>query len=540
MNTKKSFKMLGASIATAAVIALVATPIAAFAAAPAAPTNSTNPVYLSSSTTTPVLLAANATPKLNASVYASKSSTASDRSWPLPSGAVAEYEFLSARGGEFDRETWKIYGDAHTTVPNNINLKVSSFTTNNGANSFDQVGQNGGDFSLGFAFVNAAGAVIESNFVYVTITGDATNPVNATYEFSSPVNTSVAPVVTTNPQNVSKLNGETATFTAAATGTPAPTVKWQSAPAATSTWTDIAGATSTTLTVPNVQAATDNGKQYRAVFTNSAGSVNSSTAVLSVSFGTPTEPTGSVAGGSQGTVNVPAGATSFSFTFTGVTAGTTYNVWAWSTPTGQGTVTIPATGPTTVNFTGLDPGTHTVALVDPATNNVAAWVTIVIEAPTNTSIVDLSVNVTTSNKFALEGVTTALDLGSTTRGNSTAGTVLPAFTVTDDRNALPGWNLTSSVNDFVNDGVAFPTNGGAVIPKSALNIEPRKVGAAVTGISAKPAFTAGTSNLFAEGLADSTTAAGGTQFDAKLTFTAPATAKAGKYTSKLTLTLTSK
>ena len=69
--------------------------------------------------------------------------------------------------------------------------------------------------------------------------------------------------------------GSTATFTAAASGTPAPTVQWQVQQAGP--WQDVVGATSTTLDV--VVAA---GARYRAVFTNAAGSATTQVATLTV------------------------------------------------------------------------------------------------------------------------------------------------------------------------------------------------------------------------------------------------------------------
>src|SRR4051812_25356764 len=58
----------------------------------------------------------------------------------------------------------------------------------------------------------------------------------------------IAPaVVTRNPSSVRVRPGEVATFPAAASGGPAPSVQWQVAPAGSTSFTNIAGATSTTL-----------------------------------------------------------------------------------------------------------------------------------------------------------------------------------------------------------------------------------------------------------------------------------------------------
>jgi hypothetical protein len=64
-------------------------------------------------------------------------------------------------------------------------------------------------------------------------------------------------------------------------------VQWQLSTNGGSTWSDIAGATSTTLAITKVPAS-DNGDQFRAVFTNSAGSATTNPATLMVSAPPPT------------------------------------------------------------------------------------------------------------------------------------------------------------------------------------------------------------------------------------------------------------
>ncbi len=88
------------------------------------------------------------------------------------------------------------------------------------------------------------------------------------------------PVVTTQPLAQSVTYGSPVTFTAAASGSPTPTLQWQALPVGGSP-TDVAGATagSLPLTRPTVASS---GTGYRAVFTNSCGSVPSSTALLTV------------------------------------------------------------------------------------------------------------------------------------------------------------------------------------------------------------------------------------------------------------------
>jgi beta-glucosidase len=89
-----------------------------------------------------------------------------------------------------------------------------------------------------------------------------------------------APAVSRQPADATVAAGSSASFTAQATGDPFPLVQWQSE-AAGGTWADVSGATSTTLTITNPQAA-DDGRLYRAVFVNAAGSSTSDPATLHV------------------------------------------------------------------------------------------------------------------------------------------------------------------------------------------------------------------------------------------------------------------
>jgi hypothetical protein len=90
-----------------------------------------------------------------------------------------------------------------------------------------------------------------------------------------------APSIRTQPTNQTANVGSRATFTAAATGNPAPTVKWQSSPDGT-IWKDISGATANSYTTPTLAAA-DNGKKFRAIYSNGIGrDVTTNAATLTV------------------------------------------------------------------------------------------------------------------------------------------------------------------------------------------------------------------------------------------------------------------
>src|SRR5207248_2558249 len=100
------------------------------------------------------------------------------------------------------------------------------------------------------------------------------------------VNTSAAtltvdtlPVMQTQPVDQTVCAGGTASFTATATSNASDhTVQWQVSTGGP--FSDIPGATSTTLSFTAVSG--DNGKQYRAVFTNSCGTATSNAATLTV------------------------------------------------------------------------------------------------------------------------------------------------------------------------------------------------------------------------------------------------------------------
>lgn len=85
--------------------------------------------------------------------------------------------------------------------------------------------------------------------------------------------------ITAQPENATADPGSSVSFSAAASGLPAPTVKWQVSTDGAS-FDDIPGAAATTYTFTASRA--DQGKKYRAVFTNSGGDATTNAAALSV------------------------------------------------------------------------------------------------------------------------------------------------------------------------------------------------------------------------------------------------------------------
>jgi hypothetical protein len=107
-----------------------------------------------------------------------------------------------------------------------------------------------------------------------------TNGLGSATTAAATLTVNTAPVITTQPSSRTVYAGTVASFVAAANGNPTPTVQWQVSTDAGATWTDLAGATTTTLSF--TAQTSDNGKRYRAVFTNVAGTATTKVVTLTV------------------------------------------------------------------------------------------------------------------------------------------------------------------------------------------------------------------------------------------------------------------
>ncbi|HEY5044408.1 MAG TPA: PKD domain-containing protein [Solirubrobacteraceae bacterium] len=133
--------------------------------------------------------------------------------------------------------------------------------------------------------LTVAGALAaESGYEYRAVFTNAAGPPVTTAPASLTVD--VAPVIVINPVSESVVAGETATFTAAASGTPTPTLQWQESTNGGAAWIAMPGATADTLTVANTTLA-ESGQEYRAVFTNTVKTATTLVATLTVSAPAP-------------------------------------------------------------------------------------------------------------------------------------------------------------------------------------------------------------------------------------------------------------
>ena len=216
-----------------------------------------------------------------------------------------------------------------------------------------------------------------------------------------------APVVTSQPAGTSVNAGATATFTAVAIGNPVPTVQWQLSTNGGSAWANIVGATITSYTTLPVSSSND-GSQYRAVFTNNLGSAVSSTAMLRVNQA-PTI--------TSQPLNVTTNPNSTA-TFTAAAAGSPTPAVRWQKNTGAGWTDIP--GAIGASYT-----TPTLANGDSGTQYQAVFTNALGTATTNAATLTLALVANVSSTAVGWGTQTAslVDMGD--------GRLLPATRTKD-------------------------------------------------------------------------------------------------------------
>jgi alpha-tubulin suppressor-like RCC1 family protein len=185
----------------------------------------------------------------------------------------------------------------------------------------------------GTALSNSAAAsfsVAGSYTLRVTVSDGAAN---VTGDVSVTVNTApIPPVITTQPVNKTVTVGQTATFSVIASGTPL-SYQWRKG------GVSISGATGATYTTPTTISA-DNGTLFSVVISNSAGSVASSNATLTVN---PTDTSGPLLDVPsvilKGTANDPSGVATLTVNGTAVTVNAD-GTWQKEVPLTSATTTI--------------------------------------------------------------------------------------------------------------------------------------------------------------------------------------------------------
>jgi hypothetical protein len=145
-------------------------------------------------------------------------------------------------------------------------------------------------FSRSYPYINtvqaAIGTLPDRTVWLLSNDGNPSGLGASTYGYARFTPAGYSPTVTTDPTDetvtVEPDGHASVTFTAAATGTPAPSVRWQRRAPGSTRFADVAGATTTTLQVD--AGAADDGAAYRAVFANDAGTLATEPAALTVRY----------------------------------------------------------------------------------------------------------------------------------------------------------------------------------------------------------------------------------------------------------------
>ncbi len=240
--------------------------------------------------------------------------TASPSGVTVASGQTATFT-AAATGSPTPTVQWEVSTDGDTTFApvSGATATTYSFTTT--------TGENGDQYEA----------------VFTNSVGTATTAA-ATLTVTVPTTT---PTVTTSPSNLTVASGETATFTAAATGSPTPTVQWEISTDAGVTFAPVGGATATTYSFTTT--VSQNGDQYEAVFTNSVGTATTAAATLTVTVPTTT-PTVTT---SPSNLTVASGETA---TFTAAATGSPTPTVQWEISTDAGVTFAPVGGATATTY----------------------------------------------------------------------------------------------------------------------------------------------------------------------------------------------
>ncbi len=282
----------------------------------------------------------------------------------------------------------------------------------------------------------------------------------------------VGPTITTQPANQTVTAGQTATFTVTAAGTAPLTYQWQK------NAVNIAGATSSNYTTP-ATTTSDSGSAFGVVVTNTAGTVTSASATLTVNPA-PVAPTITTQPANQ---TVTAGQTA---TFTVTAAGTAPLTYQWQ----KNAVNIAgatSSSYTTPATTTSDSGsTFKVVVTNTAGTVTSASATLTVNAAPAIQVNPTSIN------FGNDVVGTILSQVLIIKNTGTATLTISQITATGSGFSVSGFSLPLNVNagQQTTVTVAFlPTSvatvSGNVSVVSNAPTSPTSVALTGTGIAAE-------------------------------------------------------
>ncbi|MEO5801940.1 MAG: immunoglobulin domain-containing protein [Verrucomicrobiota bacterium] len=284
-------------------------------------------------------------------------------------------------------------------VPPSINTQPLSQTSNVGSNVTFTVAATGTpspSFQWRFgggSGVNIPGATSTSLTVTNVQTTNAgsyrvvvTNSAGSVTSFVAVLSVNVPPVINTQPLSQTSNIGSNVTFTVAATGTPSPSFQWRFG----GVGGNIPGATNTSLIVTNVQ--TTNGGNYRVVVTNSAGSVTSVIAVLTINVppAINTQPASQTVG-SNATANLTVSATG--------TPAPAYQ-WQFNTTNLTGQTAAALSVP---NFQSTNEGNYRVIVSNSVGTVTSSNALLLLNAPLRFTSFSISTNIFTAQLVGILG-----------------------------------------------------------------------------------------------------------------------------------------
>ena len=290
----------------------------------------------------------------------------------------------------------------------------------------------------------------------------------ATVSVSAPTQ----PQVTTQPADKTALVGGTAVFTAAATGTPAPSVQWQVSTNGGSSYSNIAGATSSTLALTGVTPS-QTGNRYRAVFSNTVGTATTAAATLTVAASAvapqvTTQPASrSVAAGATVTLTTAASG-----------APTPAAQWQLSTDNGGSYTDIPEAHSTTLTLGGVtisqSGNRYRAVFTNTAGTATTTAATLTVTAAGST---DAVVSARPAPSVAISGMPLRVVAGSRVQLTATVAN-------------LPGGVTWSATSGTITSAGLYrapktPPMGGVVTVTATSNANPAVAGTAATGIRPK-------------------------------------------------------
>ncbi|HEY3270084.1 MAG TPA: immunoglobulin domain-containing protein [Geothrix sp.] len=299
----------------------------------------------------------------------------------------------------------------------------------------------------------------------------ATNTLGTATSTAAVLIVNQAPVFTTQPLSQTVIAPASVTFTAAASGFPAPTYQWQKGGVA------IAGATSATFTITTTSLA--DAATYTCVATNSIGTTTSNGAVLTIQVppAITTQPVGT-------TVTAPASAS-----FTVVATGTPAPTYQWQK--------------SGVNIAGATSATYTIASTTLA--DAGAYTVVVTNAAGSVTSTAAALTVNAAPVITTQPANQSVVVGQTATFSVTAtGNPTPTYQWRKGGVALAGAtgsSYTTPITVIGDSGSTFDvvvTNaiGTATSAIATLTVNPAPVAPGITTQPASLTVAAGASATF--------------------------------------------